>query len=85
MLNLGQMPGAGIYFVPGVILNSLGSIGLLFTFRLLAPFFALGSIMIYSEYASMFPKRSGVEVVYSPCIGDPERCLFFLFQSSLVS
>ncbi|KAG1736583.1 amino acid/polyamine transporter I [Suillus lakei] len=64
MLNLGQMLGAGIYSVPGVILNSVGSIGLLFVFWLLAPLFALGGLMVYSEYASMFPKRSGAEVVY---------------------
>jgi amino acid transporter len=64
MLNLGQILGAGIYSVPGVILNSVGSIGLLFVFWLLAPLFALGGLMVYSEYASMFPKRSGAEVVY---------------------
>ncbi|KAG2075383.1 amino acid transporter [Suillus decipiens] len=63
-LNIGQMLGAGIYSVPGVILNSVGSIGLFFTFWLLSPLFALGGILIYSEYASMFPKRSGAEVVY---------------------
>ncbi|KAG2369072.1 amino acid permease-domain-containing protein [Suillus spraguei] len=63
-LNIGRMLGAGIYSVPGVILNSVGSIGLLFTFWLLSPLFALGGILIYSEYASMFPKRSGAEVVY---------------------
>ncbi|KAG0695186.1 amino acid permease-domain-containing protein [Suillus ampliporus] len=64
MLNLGQMLGSGIYSVPGVILNSVGSIGLLFVFWLLAPLFALGGLMVYSEYASMYPKRSGAEVVY---------------------
>jgi amino acid transporter len=64
MLNLGYMLGAGIYSVPGAILNSVGSIGLLFAFWLLAPLFALGGLMVYSEYASMFPKRSGAEVVY---------------------
>jgi amino acid transporter len=64
MLNLGFMLGAGIYSVPGVVLNSVGSIGLSFVFWLLAPLFALCGIMVYSEYASMFPKRSGAEVVY---------------------
>lgn len=64
MLNLGRMLGAGIYSVPGVILNSVGSVGLLFVFWLLAPLFAFGGLMVYSEYASMFPKRSGAEVVY---------------------
>ncbi|KAG2369071.1 amino acid permease-domain-containing protein [Suillus spraguei] len=52
-LNIGQMLGAGIYSVPGVILNSVGSIGLLFTFWLLSPLFALGGILIYSEYAKV--------------------------------
>ncbi|KAJ8583634.1 hypothetical protein M405DRAFT_717059, partial [Rhizopogon salebrosus TDB-379] len=64
MLNVGAMLGAGIYSVPGVVLNSVGSIGLLFVFWLLAPLFALCGLMVYSEYASMFPKRSGAEVVY---------------------
>ncbi|KAJ8580463.1 amino acid transporter [Rhizopogon salebrosus TDB-379] len=64
MLNVGYMIGAGIYSVPGVVLNSVGSIGLLFVFWLLAPLFALCGLMVYSEYASMFPKRSGAEVVY---------------------
>ncbi|OAX32507.1 hypothetical protein K503DRAFT_600998, partial [Rhizopogon vinicolor AM-OR11-026] len=64
MLNVGVMLGAGIYSVPGVVLNSVGSIGLLFVFWVLAPLFALCGLMVYSEYASMFPKRSGGEVVY---------------------
>ncbi|OAX31673.1 amino acid transporter [Rhizopogon vinicolor AM-OR11-026] len=64
MLNIGVMLGAGIYSVPGVVLNSVGSIGLLFVFWLLTPLFAVCGLMVYSEYASMFPKRSGGEVVY---------------------
>ncbi|OJA09798.1 hypothetical protein AZE42_09536 [Rhizopogon vesiculosus] len=32
MLNIEVMLGAGIYSVPGVVLNSVGSIGLLFYF-----------------------------------------------------
>ncbi|OAX36308.1 amino acid transporter [Rhizopogon vinicolor AM-OR11-026] len=63
-LNLGFMLGAGIYSVPGVVPNSVGSIGLLFVFWLLAPLFALCGLMVYSEYASMFPKRSGAQVVF---------------------
>ncbi|EGN99227.1 hypothetical protein SERLA73DRAFT_182118 [Serpula lacrymans var. lacrymans S7.3] len=64
MLNLGQLLGSGIYSVPGVILKSVGSIGLLFLFWIIAPIFALGGLMIYSEFASMFPNRSGAEVVF---------------------
>lgn len=42
MLNLGQMLGSGIFSTPGVILNSVGSIGLLLLFWVLAPLFAYG-------------------------------------------
>lgn len=42
MLNLGQMLGSGIFSTPGVILNSVGSIGLLLLFWVLAPIFAYG-------------------------------------------
>ncbi|PPQ64604.1 LOW QUALITY PROTEIN: hypothetical protein CVT26_002002 [Gymnopilus dilepis] len=83
MLNVGQIIGSGIYAVPGVILNSVGSIALLLAFWILAPIFAFGEqlqllsnpsqeltecscagLAIYSELASMFPHRSGAEVVY---------------------
>lgn len=42
MLNLGQLMGAGIYSVPGSILKSVGSIGLLLTFWILGSIFAFG-------------------------------------------
>ncbi|OJA10306.1 hypothetical protein AZE42_05554 [Rhizopogon vesiculosus] len=64
MLNLGYMLGAGIYSFPGAVLNSVGSIGLLLVFWLLAPLIALCGVTVYSEYASLFPKRSGARVVY---------------------
>ncbi|KAF8905102.1 amino acid transporter [Gymnopilus junonius] len=64
MLNIGQIIGSGIYAVPGVILNSVGSIALLLAFWVLAPIFAFAGLAIYSELASMFPHRSGAEVVY---------------------
>ncbi|KAF6757233.1 amino acid transporter [Ephemerocybe angulata] len=64
MLNIGQITGSGIYAVPGVILNSVGSIGLLLTYWVITPLFAFGGLMLYSELASMFPNRSGAEVVY---------------------
>lgn len=44
MLNLGMLLGAGIYSVPGSILNSVGSIGLLLFFWLLGSVFAFGKI-----------------------------------------
>lgn len=43
MLNLGQMLGSGIFSVPGVVLNSVGSTGLFFLAWILAPVFALGT------------------------------------------
>lgn len=81
MLNLGQMLGSGIFSVPGVILNSVGSTGLFFLAWILAPVFAYGSsqvedcglvllhiltagLSLYTELSSMFPNRSGAEVVY---------------------
>ncbi|THH00278.1 hypothetical protein EW145_g7108, partial [Phellinidium pouzarii] len=64
MLNLGEMLGSGIFSVPGVILNSVGSIGMFFLAWTLAPVFAAAGLSLYSELGSMFPNRSGAEVVY---------------------
>ncbi|KAJ2916587.1 hypothetical protein MD484_g3834, partial [Candolleomyces efflorescens] len=64
MLNIGQITGSGIYAVPGVILNSVGSIGLLLAYWVITPLFAFAGLLLYSELASMFPHRSGAEVVY---------------------
>ncbi|KAF9533817.1 amino acid transporter [Crepidotus variabilis] len=64
MLNVAQMIGAGIYAVPGVILTSVGSTGLFLIYWVLAPLFCFAGLSIYSELASMFPTRSGGEVVY---------------------
>ncbi|KAJ3512671.1 hypothetical protein NLJ89_g3390 [Agrocybe chaxingu] len=64
MLNVGQITGSGIYSVPGVMLNSVGSVGLLLLYWVLGPIFAFAGLGIYSELASMFPHRSGAEVVY---------------------
>ncbi|KAF9468063.1 amino acid/polyamine transporter I [Collybia nuda] len=64
MLNIGQILGSGIYAVPGVVLNSVGSVGLLLVYWIIAPIFAFAGLSLYSELASMFPNRSGAEVVY---------------------
>uniref|UniRef100_A0A8H8CKT5 Amino acid transporter n=1 Tax=Psilocybe cubensis TaxID=181762 RepID=A0A8H8CKT5_PSICU len=64
MLNIGQITGSGIFAVPGVILNSVGSVGVLLLYWILTPIFAYAGISLYSEFASMFPNRSGAEVVY---------------------
>lgn len=47
MLNLGQMLGSGIFSVPGVVLNSVGSTGLFFLIWLLAPLFSFGEFHYY--------------------------------------
>ncbi|EJD39110.1 amino acid transporter [Auricularia subglabra TFB-10046 SS5] len=64
MLNASQMIGIGVFSVAGPILKSTGSIGLLLLYWLLGPVIALISLAVYNEYASMFPLRSGGEVVY---------------------
>jgi len=64
MLNLGAILGSGIFSTPGVILNSVGSVGMLFFFWIIAPVFAFAALSVYSELASMFPNRSGADVVY---------------------
>ncbi|PPR02618.1 hypothetical protein CVT24_002189 [Panaeolus cyanescens] len=55
---------SGIYAVPGVMLNSVGSIGLLLVYWIVAPFFAFAGLSLYTEFASLFPRRSGGEVAY---------------------
>ncbi|KAM6488831.1 Amino acid/polyamine transporter I [Amanita muscaria] len=64
MLNIGYITGAGIYAVPGPILHSVGSVGMLLAYWIIAPLFAYAGLMLYCELGSMFPNRSGAEVVY---------------------
>ncbi|KAF9036190.1 amino acid transporter [Panaeolus papilionaceus] len=64
MMNIGAMIGSGIYSIPGIMFGSLGSVGLLLGSWLLAPLFALAGLAVYAEYASLFPLRSGGDVVY---------------------
>ncbi|KZV89003.1 amino acid transporter [Exidia glandulosa HHB12029] len=64
LLNMSQMIGIGVFSVAGPILKSTGSVGLLLVYWLLGPVIALISLAVYNEYASMFPERSGGEVVY---------------------
>ncbi|THH13176.1 hypothetical protein EW146_g7009 [Bondarzewia mesenterica] len=63
-LNLGELLGSGIFSVPGVVLNSVGSVGLLLAYWIIAPIFACVALLAYTELASMFPHRSGAEVVF---------------------
>ncbi|EJD06554.1 amino acid transporter [Fomitiporia mediterranea MF3/22] len=64
MLNLGEMLGSGIFSVPGVILNSVGSVGMFLLAWVLAPVFIFAGLSLFTELGSMFPNRSGAEVVY---------------------
>lgn len=63
-LNFGQILGHGIFSTGGVVLASVGSVGLYFTAWVLAPLLAYIGLMVYSELASYSPLRSGGSVVY---------------------
>ncbi|KAL5526562.1 hypothetical protein ACEPAF_8286 [Sanghuangporus sanghuang] len=64
MLNLGEMLGSGIFSIPGIVMKSLGSVGMFMLAWILAPIFTFAGLSAYTELASMFPNRSGAEVVY---------------------
>ncbi|KAF5327890.1 hypothetical protein D9619_004853 [Psilocybe cf. subviscida] len=64
MLNIGQITGSGIYAVPGIMYNSVGSIGMLLIYWIMAPIFAFAGLSMYGELASMYPQRSGALVAY---------------------
>ncbi|KZV88646.1 amino acid transporter [Exidia glandulosa HHB12029] len=63
-LNCSQMIGVGVFSVPGVVLKGTGSVGLALVLWVLVPFIAFAGLTIYNEFASMFPDRSGGEVVF---------------------
>jgi hypothetical protein len=54
MLNLGQLLGSGIFSVPGVVLDSVGSVGLLLSFWAIAPIFSLGSWLLLQHRSRSF-------------------------------
>ncbi|OCB91691.1 amino acid transporter [Sanghuangporus baumii] len=64
----GPLLGAPVEKVKSVSLSIgvdiTGSIGLFFLAWILAPVFAYAGLSMYTELASMFPDRSGAEVVY---------------------
>ncbi|KDQ19274.1 hypothetical protein BOTBODRAFT_434059 [Botryobasidium botryosum FD-172 SS1] len=64
LLNVSEMIGVGIYSTPGSILKGVGSVGLFLVYWILGPLIAFAGLTIFNELASMFPKRSGGEVVY---------------------
>ena len=49
MLNLGEALGSGIFSVPGVVLNTLGSVGLSLSFWVISPIFSLGSWLPFND------------------------------------
>ena len=49
MLNLGQLLGSGVYSVPGAILSSVGSIGLLLIYWIIGAIVAFGSSSVWKE------------------------------------
>jgi amino acid transporter len=59
-----MMVGTGVYSTPSTILRGTGSPGLALIFWTLGFFISLASLVVYLEFASYFPNRSGSEVVY---------------------
>ena len=63
-LNFSMMVGTGVFSTPSTILRGTGSPGLALIFWTLGFFISLSSLVLYLEFASYFPNRSGSEVVY---------------------
>jgi len=63
-LNFSMMVGTGVFSTPSTILRGTGSPGLALIFWTLGFFISLASLVLYLEFASYFPNRSGSEVVY---------------------
>ncbi|KDQ17200.1 hypothetical protein BOTBODRAFT_155984 [Botryobasidium botryosum FD-172 SS1] len=63
-LNISQMIGTGVFSTPGSILNSVGSVGFSLIAWVIGTLIAFSGLSLYTELASMFPNRSGAEVVY---------------------
>jgi len=49
MLNFGELLGSGIFSVPGVVLGSVGSVGLSLSFWAISPMFALGMCLLFAD------------------------------------
>jgi len=63
-LNFSMMVGTGVFSTPSTVLKGTGSPGLALIFWTLGLFISLASLVVYLEFASYFPNRSGSEVVY---------------------
>ncbi|KAG5358983.1 High-affinity methionine permease [Yarrowia sp. E02] len=63
-LNFSQMIGTGIFVTPGSILKGVGSIGASLMLWLLGIIISFSGFAVYTEFASMYPKRAGADVAY---------------------
>ncbi|KAF1955073.1 amino acid transporter [Byssothecium circinans] len=63
-LNVSQMIGTGVFSTPGSILKALDSVGLSLLYWVFGAIIAAATLVIYLEYASLFPNRSGGQVPY---------------------
>jgi hypothetical protein len=52
MLNFGELLGSGIFSVPGVVLGSVGSVGLSLSFWAISPMFAFGMCLPFASAIS---------------------------------
>ncbi|KAG8979679.1 hypothetical protein FRB94_011590 [Tulasnella sp. JGI-2019a] len=64
LLPLSRMIGMGVYSTPGVVLESVGSIGVAFVLWTIGSLVAFSGLNLYIELASRFPKRSGGDAVF---------------------
>ncbi|KAL1600584.1 hypothetical protein SLS60_006970 [Paraconiothyrium brasiliense] len=63
-LNVSQMVGTGVFSTPGSILRSLDSVGMSMMYWFFGAIIAAAALAVFFEYASLFPHRSGGQVVY---------------------
>ncbi|KDQ17199.1 hypothetical protein BOTBODRAFT_30010 [Botryobasidium botryosum FD-172 SS1] len=75
-LNVSEMIGTGVFSTPGAILKSVGSVGFSLVAWAIGTLIAFSGLTLYTELASMFPNRSGAEVVYLEQAYPKPRFLF---------
>ncbi|OAG06518.1 amino acid transporter [Paraphaeosphaeria sporulosa] len=63
-LNVSQMVGTGVFSTPGSILRALDSVGMSMMYWFFGAIIAAAALAVFFEYASLFPHRSGGQVVY---------------------
>ncbi|KAI5461703.1 amino acid permease-domain-containing protein [Mariannaea sp. PMI_226] len=87
-LNISKMIGTGIFSTPSNILAGTGSIGLSLIFWALGFVTSITAFAVYLEFTSLFPNRSGAEVVYLEQAFPRPKWLFptaFAFQSVVLT